>query len=90
MKLTERQKLEALAYRFYQNGEWIPKAGDFYTTARADLEVYEVVSVEGGIVRTRYTEGSDEVSEWPEDEFLTEGFGPNRVWVPEFLLSLEG
>ncbi|HEX5935849.1 MAG TPA: hypothetical protein VFY63_16945, partial [Pseudorhizobium sp.] len=28
MKLTPQQKLNALAYRFYQDGTWSPKAGD--------------------------------------------------------------
>lgn len=88
MKLTETQKLEAMALRFYQGLDWKPEAGHFYTTSRADLEVYEVVKVEGGKVFTRYTEGDTSgVAEWPEEEFLTEGFGPNRVWVPSFVLS---
>lgn len=88
MQLTERQKLEALAARFYQSLEWKPEAGHLYTTSRADLEVYEVVEVSGGVVRTRYTEGGNpEVSEWPEAEFLTVGFGPQRVWVPPHVLS---
>lgn len=88
MKLTETQKLEAMSLRFYQGLEWVPEAGHLYTTSRADLEVYEVVKVEGGKVFTRYTEGGTaEVSEWPADEFLIEGFGPKRVWVPPFVLS---
>ena len=86
VKLTYQQKLEALSYRFYQGGEWKPKAGDFYTTSRADLELYQVVSVEGGVVRTRFTEGTDAISEWPEAGFLTEGFGPRRVLVPEWVI----
>jgi len=85
-KLTHQQKLDALAYRFYQGATWEPKAGDFYTTSRADLELYQVVSVEGGIVRTRFTEGSDAIAEWPEGEFLTDGFGPKRVFVPEWVI----
>lgn len=89
MKLTYQEKLEALSFRFYQDGEWKPAAGDLYTTSRADLEVYEVISVENGVVRTRYTENTEEVSEWPENEFLTEGFGPKRVWVPDFVLRPE-
>ena len=84
-KLTHQQKLDALAYRFYQGAAWDPKAGDFYTTSRADLELYQVVSVEGGVVRTRFTEGSDAISEWPAEEFLTAGFGPKRVFVPEWI-----
>jgi hypothetical protein len=86
-KLTYQQKLDALSYRFYQGAQWTPKAGDFYTTSRADLELYQVVSVEGGIVRTRFTEGSDAIAEWAEDGFLTEGFGPKRVFVPEWVLN---
>lgn len=85
-KLTYQQKLDALSYRFYQGAEWKPKAGDFYTTSRADLELYQVVSVEGGVVRTRFTEGTDAIAEWPEDGFLSEGFGPRRVFVPEWVI----
>lgn len=85
-KLTHQQKLDALAYRFYQGGAWEPKAGDFYTTSRADLELYQVVSVEDGVVRTRFTEGSDAIAEWPEGEFQTDGFGPKRVFVPEWVI----
>ncbi|MBO0142298.1 hypothetical protein JZX87_14115 [Agrobacterium sp. Ap1] len=87
MKLTHQQKLAALAYRFYQGASWEPKAEDYYTTSRADLEVYQVVSVENGVVRTRFTEGSDTVSEWPLDGFLTEGFGPKRVFIPPFIFD---
>ena len=86
-KLTFQQKLDALSYRFYQSGQWTPKAGDFYTTSRADLELYQVVSVENGVVRTRFTEGSDTISEWPEDGFLTEDFGPRRVFVPDWIIN---
>ena len=87
--LTYKQKLAALAHRFYANGQWTPKAGDFYTTSRADLELYQIVSIENGIVRTRYTEGSDAISEWPESGFTSEGFGPKRVWVPPWVFSSE-
>lgn len=86
-KLTLQQKLDALAYRFYQGAAWEPKAGDFYTTSRADLELYQVVSVENGVVRTRFTEGSDAITEWPQVEFLTGGFGPKRVFVPEWVIA---
>ena len=90
MILTPKQKMEALAYRFYQGGTWVPKAGDFYTTSRADLEVYQVVSVDGGKVRTRYTDGgTDAIAEWDGVGFLTEGFGPKRVYVPEWCLRPE-
>ncbi|HEX5933757.1 MAG TPA: hypothetical protein VFY63_06300, partial [Pseudorhizobium sp.] len=41
------------------------------------------------IVRTRYTEGSDAVAEWPEEEFLAAGFGPKRIFVPEWILATD-
>ncbi|KAF0674470.1 hypothetical protein [Profundibacterium mesophilum] len=87
MQLTKMQKLEALAARFYQGMEWAPKAGDLYTTSRADLGVYRVISVENGVVTTEHTENGAAPSEWPDAEFLTEGFGPKRVWVPPHVLS---
>lgn len=87
MKLTAEQKLEAMAHRFYQGAEWTPKAGDLYTTSRADLEVYRVIEVRDDIIITDYTENSAGTSEWPASEFLTEGFGPLRVWVPEWIFN---
>ena len=89
MDLTYQQKLEALSLRFYQGMLWTPKAGDYYTTSRADLELYRVVAVEGGMVKTQYCDQSKSsaVSSWPEKEFTSEGFGPKRVWVPDFVLS---
>ena len=87
--LTYQQKLEALSLMFYQGMLWTPKAGDYYTTSRADLELYRVVAVEGGMVKTQYCDQSKSsaVSSWPEKEFTSEGFGPKRVWVPDFVLS---
>ena len=82
MKLTAEEKLEALAYRFYQGGKWEPKAGDLYTTSRADLEVYQVTEVDELHVCTKYTEGSDTVTQWDRETFQTEGFGPKRVYIP--------
>ena len=89
MKLTHQQKLEALSYRFYQHGTWTPAAGDFYTTSRADLELYQIVAIESGLVTTRYTEGTETISSWPESEFITGGFGPKRVFVPPWVMSME-
>ena len=87
-RLTERQKLEALAWRFYQDMTWTPAAGDYYTTSRADLELYQVVDVKGGKVFTRYCEGSVSISEWDADTFTTAGFGTCRVHVPHHVLGL--
>ena len=87
--LTYSQKLEALSLRFYQGMTWNPKAGDYYTTSRADLELYRVVEVEDGTVKTQYCDqrNTDAVASWPVEEFTSAGFGPKRVWVPDFVLS---
>lgn len=87
MKLTPQNKLEALALRFYQGHVWEPKPGDYYTSSRADLEVYRVVDVTDDEVITEYAEGGMGVSKWPRSEFTTEGFGLMRVWVPEALVT---
>lgn len=87
MRLTPTQKLNALALRFYQEQTWAPKAGDFYTTSRADLELYRVVKVEPEVITTEYTTNEGVHSVWPAAGFLTEGFGPKRVYVPEWIIN---
>lgn len=87
-KLTESQKLQALAYKYYNGGIWEPKAGDYYTTSRADLELYQVVEVTDTIVRTTYLTPDSDISEWKKDGFTTEGFGVNRVWVPNWVFDI--
>lgn len=92
ISLTPWQKLHALSYRFYQFQTWTPKAGDRYTTSRADLELYEVISVDDGVVTTRYSDPArgDQISIWSQDEFLSpKTFGANRVWVPDWILEKE-
>ena len=87
MQLTVESKLQALALRFYQDYHWMPKAGDYYTTSRADLELYRVVKIESGVVYTEYCSSPGELSEWPEPAFTKEGFGPKRVYVPAGLVA---
>lgn len=87
-QLTHQQKLEALAYRYYQCAEWKPKAGDYYTSNRADLELYRVAKIENGIVYTEYANRPGIYAEWPESEFITKGFGLCRTWVPNFILGI--
>lgn len=93
--LTESQKLQAIALKFYQGQKWEPEAGHFYTTSRADLELYYIVKIENGIVFTCYTRqynpmfpSATPMAEWPIEEFTTQGFGVHRVWVPPFILAL--
>lgn len=84
--LTYDQKLKALAFRFYQGHVWKPKAGDYYTTSRADLELYRVADIVDGKVFTEYATRPGVLTEWDEATFTTEGFGPMRVYVPDFYL----
>lgn len=86
--LTYQQKLEALGARFYSYLQWTPKAGDYYTSSRPDLELYRVVKIENGIVFTEYCTSPGSLAEWPESEFTTQGFGPQRVWVPDWVLRI--
>lgn len=90
-RLSYQQKLEAISLRFYQGKKWTPKAGDYYTTSRSDLELYQVVAVEDGLVKTRYcdTSRSAAIASWPVDEFTDAGFGPKRVWVPDFVIAAD-
>lgn len=87
VRLTHKQKLEALAFRFYQDGKWEPKKGDFYTTSRADLELYKIVDESETEIFTSYLPLGGVVANWPKETFATGGFGPKRVWVPPFILE---
>lgn len=85
--LTQDQKIQALALKYYQGYEWVPKAGDYYTTCRADLELYRVAKIEDGKIYTEYTTQPGVLTEWPLDSFTTYGFGLKRVYVPDFILG---
>lgn len=89
-KLTPEQKLAAMAVRFYQGVAWAPKAGDYYTTSRNDCELYRIAKIENDVVYTEYCTAPGELSEWQGvNAFVNEGFGPCRVWVPEYVLESE-
>lgn len=93
--LSPMQKLQALAFRFYQNdpreNPWQPKAGDYYTTSRADLELYRVIKVERDVVFTSRCDGSHEVTPWKLEEFISmETFGARRVHVPDWIFGGKG
>lgn len=86
--LTVKQKMLALSNAMYQGGvPWTPAPGDYYTSSRPDLELYLVVCVNETHISTMYTDGSDDVMHWPKAGFLTEGFGPNRIHVPKWILD---
>lgn len=85
---TTDMKLQALSHKYYSGIKWEPKAGDYYTSSRADLELYQVVEVTDNKVKTTYLNGDKNVSEWDKDGFTKEGFGVNRVYVPEFVFGM--
>lgn len=87
--LTEKQKLEALSARFYQRLKWNPKSGDYYTTSRSDLQLYYISKIEGGIVFTNFCDSpSKKDDEWDFSGFTSEGLGPMRVWVPNWVFDI--
>lgn len=88
IELTQEQKLEALGLKYYSFIEWNPKKGDYYTTARPDLELYQIVDETETLFKTKYCHPSqgDEQAEWEKEKFL-EDFGKVRVHVPDFILN---
>ena len=86
--LNERQKLAALAMRFYQGMQWEPKVGDYYTLTRESLELFVINRSDGEnfYIKKVFHAGQpdnqyeEQVDPWPIASFK-EGFGVNRVWV---------
>lgn len=86
-KLTVEAKLQAFAYKFYQGVEWEPKKGDYYTTTRSDLELYQVVDIDDNYVYTTYLREDSPIDKWAKEGFTTEGFGDRRMHIPHYLLK---
>lgn len=78
----------ALADKYYSHVVWDPKEGDYYTTARADLELYRVVKIENGKIYTEYCSNVGVLSEWDLDGFTTKDFGPYRVHVADYIIKM--
>jgi hypothetical protein len=88
--LTLNQKLGALAHKYYQHAQWNPKVGDYYTSSRNDLELYQIIDEDDSHFHTIYCSNPEgERSKWLKEEFTTQGFGLNRVHVPNFILNLD-
>jgi len=86
--LTCQQKLHCMAVKYFQNYEWIPKAGDYFTTARADLKLFQITRIDGRDVFTINTAETESL----EDRHDLAGFscfgqGSIRVYVPDFILE---
>ena len=89
MKLTHECKLAAIQDHLYLADDrpaWKPEAGMYYTIIRNDLELHTILSVENGVIRTQMV-GQENISDWDEEGFTTEGFGPQRIPVPVRLLE---
>jgi hypothetical protein len=85
--LTEYQKLLAFEYKYYNFISWNPKEGDYYTSTRADLELYKVVKITDDKIFTIYCSNPSNIFEWDRNSFLTEGFGLQRMYVPDFVFK---
>lgn len=90
---NEKQKLAALAFRFYQHAKWEPEVGDYYCLTREGLELFQISRSDGDnfYIKRVFAPGqepSEEMSDpWPIAEFQS-GFGDNRVWVPKTFLNI--
>jgi len=88
-ELTVEQKLQALSLKYYDSLTWIPKKGDYYTTSRNDLELYQIVDENETTLFTNYCDGkkTEIPSEWKKEEFLIY-FGERRVYVPDMIFKI--
>jgi hypothetical protein len=89
-ELTEKQKLQALAMRYYDGVQWEPKKGDFYTTSRADLQLYQIVDEDENNFYTDFchpTIKTNGPAQWSKDTFLQD-FGERRVYVHESVFNV--
>lgn len=85
--ITARQKLKAIELKYYQHAEWVPKVGDFYTIVRDDLKLFQIVREVDGEFIFACNEYEAEGS-FPVVGFTDQGFGPNRIWVPDWIFML--
>jgi hypothetical protein len=87
-ELTKDQKLLAIRLKYYDCQEWHPKKGDYYTTCRNDLELYQIVDEDENYFYTNYCnphQKTERPSEWLKVDFK-KGFGEKRIFVPDIVL----
>ena len=90
---NEKQKLAALALRFYQHAKWKPEVGDYYCLTREGLELFQISRSDGSnfFIKRVFAPGQEQGEEmaepWPIAEFQS-GFGDNPVWVPKTFLNI--
>lgn len=76
--------------------DWSPKVGDFYTIFRPDGELFLIVDQDEDDFHVRnltadaaMAEGCAQPLKIPRHGFKEEGFGPQRIYVPERVLELQ-
>ncbi len=96
MKITEKQKLQAIEYKYYQNFKWQPKLNDYYILTRHSLglELFQIVEethTQFGIMKVWNENGGsqDQPTFFDKNGFTDQGFGVNRVYMPSFYLTNE-
>lgn len=88
-ELTYQQKLDSFAFKYYQDYQWKPKKGDYYTSTRADLQLYQIVDEDEGNFYTEYCHQPEAGrASWVKERFLLD-FGVRRLFVPDFVMGIE-
>ena len=79
--ISDKQKIQAMADKFYQGMKWEPKNGDYYTSSRADNELYQIVDEDEESFYTTYcNQNSPLPTRWYKKDFMV-GFYEKRVYV---------
>jgi hypothetical protein len=90
-ELTPWQKLHTLSYNYYQGARkrWIPAVGDYYTSCRADLQLYRIVREDEKSFYTVYCNQPEQIeSWWLKIDFLN-SFGEYRCHVSEHIFEIK-
>ena len=88
-ELNRDQKLLAIKLRYYDGLEWNPKKGDYYTSCRNDLELYQIVGEDENYFETNYCnpiQTTPKPAQWPKVDFK-KGFSEKRIYVPDWILG---
>lgn len=83
--ITQVQKLNAMSMRI-MGAQWYPRAGDFYTSALTDLDLYRIVEIENNEVRVENCANPGVISVVPVPAFVHPKEA-TRVWVPSAILE---
>ena len=88
-ELTKEQKLLAIRLKYYDGMEWNPKKGDYYTSSRNDLELYQIVDEDETFFYTNYCnpqQTTPNPAQWPKIDFK-KGFGEKRIYTPDWIFE---